>query len=138
MKSRRTVLVVEDDRDLRLAYAACFEQRGYAVTGAASGEAGLAAVLAALPDVIVSDVDLPGMDGFEMLARLQRALGHLMPPVVFCSGSDADELEAMRRGATLFVTKPGAETLMEAVDLIVGIAHRRLPPTPGEGQRHVQ
>lgn len=120
MSSRRTVLVVEDDRDLRLAYAACFEQRGYAVIAAPSGEAGLSSVLASPPDVIVSDVDLPGMDGFEMFARLQRAL------------------EAMHRGATHFVTKPGTESLMEAVDLIVGIARRRLPPTPGEGQRHVQ
>ena len=67
-----TILVVEDDRSLREALAMNFELRGYRVLAAADGEAGVRLAFDERPDLIVLDLMLPGLDGFEILGQLRE------------------------------------------------------------------
>ena len=62
---QETILVVEDDRSLREALAMNFELRGYRVLAAADGETGVRLAFDERPDLIVLDLMLPGLDGFE-------------------------------------------------------------------------
>jgi CheY-like chemotaxis protein len=106
---KKRVLVVDDhpkvlrfiDIDLRL--------RGYDVTTTGSGEEALALVKTSKPDIMLLDIIMPGIDGFEVLRRLR---GFTRLPVIAFSASLENHEDAMRLGANDFVAKP-----FEPVDL---------------------
>lgn len=111
------VLVVDDDSDLVESYKQILEMAGYHVATALSGEAALDLVRAERPDVVFTDVAMPNMDGFELIARLKDALGPQTPPIVVCSAFDMTEEEAAARGAELFLQKPAsAAALVRSVE----------------------
>jgi CheY-like chemotaxis protein len=117
----RTILVVEDDEDLRRSYAEALGGRGFRIIAAGSGDEAVERVtIEGVPDLVVTDGVMPGMDGFEMLSRLSRLLGPSMPPAIVCSGFEMTEQEALRRGAVMFLHKPvDSEALVWAVDLVL-------------------
>lgn len=120
MRVQQVILVVDDSDDVRGAMVDVLQARGYVVLEAATGEDGLAVALDARPDLIVTDVVLPAMDGFEMVAHLQHEMGDAAPPVIVCSGFEITETEARRRGALMFLAKPvDAESLIFAVGLVL-------------------
>jgi excisionase family DNA binding protein len=102
------ILLVDDDRRVRELVRVNLEFEGYAVREAASAEEGLAAVEDAAPDLILLDVMMPGVDGWEMLRRVQERHGAGAIPVVMFSGKVEEETlaEATERGARGFVGKP--------------------------------
>jgi excisionase family DNA binding protein len=102
------VLIVDDDAGLRGFVRASLELEGYTVREAASAEEGLGAIEEEPPDLILLDVMMPGVDGWEMLRLLQDRHGVGAIPVLMFSGKvDAEEGgEAARRGAQGFVGKP--------------------------------
>jgi excisionase family DNA binding protein len=102
------ILLVDDDDRVRELVRVNLEFEGYAVKEAASAEAGLEAVEDAPPDLILLDVMMPGVDGWEMLRRVQERHGAGAIPVVMFSGKVDDESlrEATARGARGFVGKP--------------------------------
>jgi CheY-like chemotaxis protein len=102
------VLVVDDDTDLIESYRQVLEMAGYKVVTALSGEAAIGLARAERPDVILTDVSMPNMDGFELINRLREVLGAATPPVVVCSAFDTTEEEAVARGAELFLPKPAS------------------------------
>src|SRR5919199_6731456 len=106
------VLIVDDDETIRALVGRLVEVAGGTVAEAATGEDGLRALYAARPDIVVLDVELPGLDGWQVLERV-RQLTDL--PVLMLSAHD-DELEkvrALQAGADDYVTKPfGAQELL--------------------------
>jgi excisionase family DNA binding protein len=102
------VLVVDDDPQVREVVRVNLELEGYAVREAANADEGLAAVEDDAPDLILLDVMMPQVDGWEMLRRVQEQHGIGSIPVVMFSGQleSGAEHEAAERGARAFVGKP--------------------------------
>jgi excisionase family DNA binding protein len=102
------VLIVDDDPGLRRYVRASLESEGYAVREAGSAEEGLAALEEESPDLILLDVMMPKVDGWEMLRRVQERHGVGTIPVVMFSGKvdEASEADAKARGAKGFIGKP--------------------------------
>jgi excisionase family DNA binding protein len=101
------VLIVDDDPGLRGYVRASLEAEGYAVREAGSAEEGLAALDEEPPDLILLDVMMPKVDGWEMLRRVQERHDVGAIPVIMFSGRVEEGAgEAMSRGAQGFVGKP--------------------------------
>ena len=102
------VLVVDDDAQTRLLVTETLEPEGFRVEEAASGEAGLEAFQRVRPALVLLDVTMPGMSGFECCERMRRLPGGERIPIVVLTGHDDDEsiTRAFAVGATDFVSKP--------------------------------
>ena len=102
------VLVVDDEPQVREVVRVNLEMEGYTVREAANAEEGLKAVEDDAPDLILLDVMMPQVDGWEMLRRVQERHGIGSIPVVMFSGQleGSAEREAAERGAQGFVGKP--------------------------------
>ena len=103
-----TVLVVEDEVDLLFTIALSLELNGYRVVKAASGEEALEMVDKERPDAVVLDIRLPGIDGWEVLNRLQE-MGHFpSTPVVLLSAQvdAATAARAVELGCHAHLAKP--------------------------------
>jgi DNA-binding response OmpR family regulator len=99
------ILLVEDDPDVRLALRLLLEDEGYDVLEAADGEQGLLRASTHAPDVVLVDLKLPGMHGFEVVRRLRRTSG--VPILVVTAQVDSHDVVAgLEAGADDYVTKP--------------------------------
>ncbi len=102
----KTVLIIDDEIAIRETLEQILSYEGYDVKKAGSGAEGLAVVASSVPDVILLDVKMPGMDGFEVLDRL-AAGGHQMPVIVVSGhGNIETAVEAVKKGAYDFLEKP--------------------------------
>ena len=112
-QSDKTRLLVVDDDDVnRMLACAALEEAGFAVDEAADGEAGLATYAQRKPDLILLDVMMPGLDGFETCRRL-RADGVRVPIIMLTGLEDTRSIEtAYDSGATDFISKPINWTLL--------------------------
>ncbi|HMQ35384.1 MAG TPA: response regulator transcription factor [Chloroflexaceae bacterium] len=100
------ILIVEDEHTIVAAVRERLEGEGFAVRAAASGEAALAAIAEAPPDLLLIDVGLPGIDGFELLRRV-RARGLDAPVIVLTArGDEIDRVVGLELGADDYVVKP--------------------------------
>src|SRR5476649_1042706 len=108
MKPQALVLVIDDDVMTRMLIAETLEPEGFAVEEADSGAEGLAAFEHRQPDIILLDVTMPGMDGFECCRRLRGLPGGGRVPIVVLTGNDDDAsiAAAFDAGATDFAAKP--------------------------------
>lgn len=100
------VLVVEDCDIMRELIGLQFAAAGYAVDEAEDGLSGLQAVQRSRPDVIVSNVDMPVLDGFQFFGALQTDRSARTIPVIFVSAQTRGRPKAKALGAAAFVTKP--------------------------------
>ena len=101
-----SVLIVEDDRALLRGLADNFDLAGYRVSVARDGEAGLAAALRDLPDLVILDIMLPRLDGYEVCRRIREA-GLDMPILMLTAkGQEEDVVRGLNLGADDYVTKP--------------------------------
>jgi two-component system response regulator AtoC len=107
------VLVVDDDSGLRRALTLILEDGGYQVDLASDGKDGLERARNGRPDLILSDVRMPGMDGLDLVEQL-RAAGITTPVVVMTAYGSMDlAVEAVRRGASDYLAKPfGAQDVL--------------------------
>ena len=103
-----SILIVDDDERLREFVRVNLEMEGYVVREASSAEEGLAALEEEPPDLILLDVMMPQVDGWEMLRRVQERHGVGAIPVVMFSGKVDDQTlaEVETRGARAFIGKP--------------------------------
>ncbi|MGD9939203.1 MAG: response regulator transcription factor [Clostridia bacterium] len=108
MVSKAHILVVEDDPDIRELLAYSLGKEGYIILQAASGEAATRIMEDVLPDLILLDVMLPGMDGLELLRRLKSDQRFRTVPVILASakGEESDVVAGLELGAEDYVTKP--------------------------------
>jgi len=105
----KRILCIEDDPETAALIAEDLQERGYAVTLALDGHAGFEAILKTGPDLVLCDISMSGMTGFEVLERLTALSPQFQSvPFVFLTAlADRDtELKGRRLGADDFVTKP--------------------------------
>jgi DNA-binding response OmpR family regulator len=105
MDSRR-ILVVEDDATIRGGLRDALRSEGYEVIEAADGARGLDAGLRDDPDLIILDLMLPGMDGYEVLERLRRDAVETPVLVLTAKGLEEDRVKGFALGADDYVVKP--------------------------------
>ena len=109
-----TILVVDDDAALRQVITDCLADDGYHVLTASSGEEALRCVAEAMPALVVMDVMMPGLDGFETLIHL-RAQGYATPVVLMSAGAPLAR-EKAAAAAVPFLAKPfDLDGLVQAV-----------------------
>jgi DNA-binding response OmpR family regulator len=102
-----SVLVIEDDDRVRLSLVLALEDEGYAVDGAATAEEGLTRQCTQPADIVLVDLMLPGLDGFDTVRELRR--GDDVPIVVVSARSDThDIVAALEAGADDYLVKPVA------------------------------
>jgi len=108
MAAKRSILVVEDEKDLRELVRFHLEQEGYAVREAESGESALALVDAERPALVVLDLMLPGIDGLEVCRRLRAAEPTRALPIIILTAraAEVDRVLGLELGADDYVTKP--------------------------------
>lgn len=106
--SHEHILVVEDDEDIRDLIAYHLQREGYGLHGVDSGEAALQYVAARVPDLILLDLMLPGVDGLEVCRRLKRdpTTQAVRVIIVSAKGEEADVVAGLELGADDYVTKP--------------------------------
>jgi DNA-binding NarL/FixJ family response regulator len=104
----KRLLVVDDDPGLLRAVAETLRAEGYEVTTARRGAEALVCIAESLPDLIVSDIRMPGMDGYELVRNLRSSARTRLIPVVFLTAKDetADRIAGFRSGVDAYLTKP--------------------------------
>lgn len=104
----KKIMIVEDNKDLQEIYKHSFEKYGYEVVLEGNGLEGVEGVASVMPDVILLDLMMPGMDGFGFLRKMKET-GGLSIPVIVCSNiSDVDTINR--------AIKDGAEDVLLKVD----------------------
>ncbi len=104
----KRLLVVDDEPKLLRAIALDLKGEGYDVSTARSGNEALVSVAQRLPDLIVSDIRMPGMDGYALARRLRQNQSTALVPIVFLTAKDTtpDRIEGFRTGVDAYLTKP--------------------------------
>jgi DNA-binding response OmpR family regulator len=111
--AQRRILLVDDEPDLLRAVRLYLEDQGYLLFTAENGQDALEAVRTRLPDLVVLDVRLPDLDGFEVLHRLREASN---VPVIMLTvqGEEADRVRGLRLGADDYLAKPFSQRELAA------------------------
>jgi len=120
----KRLLVVDDDPGLLLAVSETLRAEGYDVATARRGADAMVRVAEALPDLIISDIRMPGMDGYQLVRNLRSNARTRLVPVVFLSAKDetADRIQGFRTGVDAYLTKPFEPEELAAV--VAGILNR--------------
>src|ERR1700748_2058386 len=127
-----TVLLVEDDPAARLGLDLALRRLGYGVHAAETGEAALRDFGDAAPDVVVLDLMLPGLDGFEVCRQLRRASD--IPVIMLTArGDDLDIVAGLEAGADDYVVKPVQPRVLDAR---IRAVLRRIRRAPAAVARH--
>jgi DNA-binding NarL/FixJ family response regulator len=129
VSAKKEILFIEDDPETASLIAEDLEERGYALTIAADGHSGLSAILKDSPDLVLCDINMPGMTGFEVMESLNALASRFeaVPFVFLTARTDRDsELKGRRLGADDYVTKP------VDLDILAAIIETRL----GRGARN--
>jgi nitrogen regulation protein NR(I) len=101
-----TILIIDDDDQLRKSFHKLLSEEGYTAQGAASGEAGLEIIKSRLPDLVIVDIRLPGMNGLETFEAI-HALEPKLPVVIMTAyGTTETAIEAIKMGAFDYILKP--------------------------------
>jgi DNA-binding response OmpR family regulator len=143
-ETRRKILCIEDDRETAALIAEELLDRGYEVTLAHDGREGLSAILKNMPDLVLSDISMPVMSGFELLERLIALAPRFskMPFVFLTALTDRDnELKGRQLGADDYVTKPIDFDVLDTIIAarLAGVARTGLwPKSVGLNDREVE
>jgi DNA-binding response OmpR family regulator len=133
MQRKTRILIIEDDVDFRNLLRIHLSLAGYALEVAEDGVAGGKALLERPPDLVLSDVNMPFLGGFELLSLMRTDERTASIPVILLSGlSDDDTMSrAMKLGAADFLTKPVTlEDLMQAVKTCLAKGGRKAVAGP--------
>jgi two-component system alkaline phosphatase synthesis response regulator PhoP len=124
-----TIVVVEDEASIRTVARAYLEQAGYRVLLAETGPTGLELAQHERPDLVILDLNLPGMDGMEVAARL-RAESDVFILMLTARSEEADRVAGLRIGADDYLTKPFSPR--ELVARVEAILRRRRSVIPAD------
>jgi chemotaxis family two-component system response regulator PixH len=118
-----TILIVEDTPSEMELISHFLRESGYTVISAVSGKEALDKAVEQRPDVIISDVVMPGMSGFELCRSLKKHPITEKVPIILCTSKnqEIDRLWGMRQGADAYITKPFTrEQLVYTVKSVIG------------------
>ena len=127
MKSAKTILLVEDNEDNLIVYRTILDHVGYRVIEARDGEEGVARARADLPDLILMDVSLPKMDGWEATRRIKADEETRQIPIIAVTAHalDDDREKATQVGCDGYLAKPVApRRVVEEVERFIGKPER--------------
>ena len=116
MTEKQTILVVEDEEDLRDIVIYNLDREGYKTVGVESGEEGLERAIALKPDLVILDLMLPGMNGMDVCRKIKQGDDTKNIPVIMASakGEEADIVSGLELGADDYVTKPFSPRILLA------------------------
>lgn len=123
----KRLLVVDDEAKLLRAVAVTLRGEGYEVTTARSGAEALVRINEAVPDLVISDIRMPGMDGYKLARALRSNPRTNLIPVIFLTAKDErrDRIEGIRAGVDAYLVKPfDPEELLAVVANILGRVER--------------
>jgi two-component system, sensor histidine kinase and response regulator len=114
------ILVIDDDPNFLMTLKALLESYNFTVTTASNGAEGIQLAQELTPDIVLSDINMPGMTGFEIFQKLQEAASTRTIPFIFISGRD--DMDSFRKGMQLgandYLTKPfSSEDLLNAINI---------------------
>lgn len=120
----KRLLVVDDEPNLLRAVAACLKTEDYELSTARSGHEALMQLAEAVPDLIISDIRMPGMDGYKLARQLRGSPRTALVPIVFLTAKDEteDRIEGFRAGIDVYLTKPFEPD--ELIAVVNGILNR--------------
>ena len=119
------IVIIEDSLTDTAVFTEMLRRHGHEVLHAASAEDGVALVRRELPDMVLMDVILPGMNGFQATRTLSRGdtTSHIPVIIVSTKGMETDRVWGMRQGAKDYMVKPPNETdLMARINTLLGTA----------------
>jgi CheY-like chemotaxis protein len=122
---RFRILIVEDEPSLLESIVDLLKFRGHTVRGARNGIHALQCVQERLPDLVISDVMMPEMDGYQLVRRLRAAPATANTPIILLSGHTSPESieEGLSLGASFFIRKPfEIEDFLQTVDELLAAA----------------
>ncbi len=130
---RKTVLIIDDEKDLLELVGYNLEKEGFVVREAADGESGLTAAVRELPDVIILDLMLPGIDGLEVCRSLRSNERTARIPLIMLTAKSAetDRVLGLELGADDYITKPFSPRELTARIKAV-LRRASLPQSPPE------
>ncbi|HNW34472.1 MAG TPA: response regulator [Candidatus Ozemobacteraceae bacterium] len=106
MSEAREILIIDDCRNIRLTVQTALEADGWDVAGAGDGEEGFALLKTGRFRLALLDLQLPGMDGIEVLRRIRKINSGIAIVIITAYGTVANSVEAMKLGAIDFLQKP--------------------------------
>jgi len=115
-------LLVDDEPNLLRAVEACLQAEGYEVVAARSAKEALMRIATYIPDLIITDIRMPGMDGFEFARHLHQTPATSLIPVVFLTakGEMSDRVKGFRSGVDAYLIKPfEPQELLAAIEGIL-------------------
>lgn len=132
--ARESILVVEDEQDIQELVSYNLKRDGYDVSVVGSGEEAIAAVRKSLPDLVLLDLMLPGLDGREVCRELKGDPETRHIPVVMLTarGEESDIVAGLEMGADDYVTKPFSPKVLSA--RVGAVLRRRSRPDVGEDE----
>lgn len=114
----KTILTIDDSRMMREMLLMVLEGAGFSVVQAEDGEDGLRVLVDAQPDVIITDINMPKLDGYGLIEGVRRDEHYRATPIIVLSTESSPEKKARARsaGATGWIVKPfQAETLIDVI-----------------------
>lgn len=130
--AKEKILVVDDEEDILELLRFNLSREGYQISCAASGEDALSLVRSEIPDLIVLDLMLPGMDGLEVTRSLKNNLSTKNIPIVMLTakGEEADIVTGLELGADDYITKPFSPRILVA--RVRAVLRRNVKEAPDE------
>ncbi len=131
-ENQERILVIEDDQKLAKLLKARLELSGYQVQTEGCGAAGLSTVAETPPDLVILDLKLPDMHGYDVCRKLRQSFHPWALPVLILTGLDrpVDRLRGFAFGADAFLTKPfESDELMKTIAYLLGHPHSE-PSSP--------
>ncbi len=116
------VLVVDDEPNIVLSLEFLMQQAGFEVSTAADGESALESVSTTPPDILLLDISLPGISGFEVLEQLRHQAAFKQLPIIMLTahGREVEKEKGMALGADDYITKPfSTQQLVEKVKTLL-------------------
>jgi DNA-binding response OmpR family regulator len=118
-RTHRSVLVIDDQEDIRVLVSELLELAGYGVRSAADGKSGLRLFHEMRPDLVVLDVAMPGLDGWQVLERI-RDVSEAPVLMLTAHGAELERVRGLKAGADDYVEKPfGRQELLARVEALL-------------------
>jgi two-component system, OmpR family, alkaline phosphatase synthesis response regulator PhoP len=141
LMAKSTVLIIDDEKDLVELVSYNLKKDGFLVDSALDGESGLAAAIKNLPEIIIVDLMLPGIDGLEVCRRLrsESRTAHIPIIMLTAKSAESDRIVGLELGADDYVTKPfSPRELAARIKAVLRRTGHQAPSEPSVMIRHGQ